>query len=155
MEPACSQLFVYSSLREGFHNKAFGYVSQYFSFVCNARAKGILVDIGSQPVCKPTSDNSFIKGELYKWNDEKDFSWTFGQLDDYEGVIACEEEQPLYHRELTTVYKDDGSIAKAWLYWYNGDVTGRPIISSGDGLDFITSKKNQNNDLYSTEMCER
>ena len=87
---AYSQLFVYSSLREGFHNKTCDYVSQYFSFVCTAKAKGILSDIGSHPVCTPTLDNLFIKGEVYKLNDEKYFSWAFGQLDDYEGVIASE-----------------------------------------------------------------
>src|SRR6476620_12792709 len=139
---AFSQLFVYSSLREGFHNKAYEYVSHYFSFVCNARAKGILIDIGSHPVCTSTLDNSFIKGELYKLNDEADFSWAFGQLDDYEGVITEQGEQPLYYRELTTVYKDDGSITEAWIYWYNGDVTGKHVIASGDVLEYIKSKKN-------------
>lgn len=139
---ATNQLFVYSSLREGFHNKAYDYVSQYFSFVCNAKAKGILSDIGSNPVCTPTLDNSFIKGELYKLNDEKYFSWAFGQLDDYEEVTADPGEQPLYHRELTTVYKDDGSFTEAWIYWYNGEVTGKPVITSGDVLEYIKSKKN-------------
>ena len=139
--PAFSQLFVYSSLREGFHNKASAYVSQYFSFVCNAKAKGILSDIGSYPVCTSTLDNSFIIGELYKLNDEKYFSWAFGQLDDYEGVIAEQGEQPLYHRELTRVYKDDGTTTEAWMYLYNGDVTGKPVIASGDVLEYTRSKK--------------
>jgi gamma-glutamylcyclotransferase (GGCT)/AIG2-like uncharacterized protein YtfP len=140
--PESSQLFVYSSLREGFHNKAYDYISHYFSFVCNAKTKGILSDIGSHPVCTPTLENSFIKGELYKLNDEKDFSWVFGQLDDYEGVIASDGEQPLYHRELTTVYQGDGNCTQAWIYWYNGDVSGKPVIASGDVLEYIKSKIN-------------
>ena len=86
--PAFSQLFVYSSLREGFPNKAFDYVSNYFSFVCTGKAKGILCDIGNHPVGTSTLGNSFIKGEVYKLNDEKNFSWAFGQLDDYEGVTG-------------------------------------------------------------------
>jgi len=131
-----SQLFVYSSLRKGFHSERYGYISRHFSYVCDAKVKGILRDIGNQPVCTPTLDNLFIKGELYKLNDEKEFSWAFGQLDDYEGVVATEEEQPLYRRELTTVYKGDNTITKAWIYWYNGDVTGTPVITSGDALHY-------------------
>jgi gamma-glutamylcyclotransferase (GGCT)/AIG2-like uncharacterized protein YtfP len=138
---AYSQLFVYSSLREGFHNKAYDYVSQYFGFICIAQTKGILSDIGNHPVGTPTLGNSFIKGELYKLNDEKYFSWVFGQLDDYEGVIASQGEQPLYYRELTTVCRDDGSITEAWIYWYKGDVTGKPVVASGDVLEYIKSGK--------------
>ena len=141
--PAFSHLFVYSSLREGFPNKALDYVSNYFSFVCTGTVKGILCDIGNHPVGISTLDNSFIKGEVYKLNDEKSFSWVFGQLDDYEGVTGDHEEleQPLYHRELTTVYKDDGSIIEAWIYWYRGDVTGKPVIASGDVLEYLKSRK--------------
>lgn len=139
---ALNQLFVYSSLRQGFHNKTCDYVSKYFSFVCDAKVKGILSDIGSSPVCTPALDNSFIKGELYKLNNEKDFSWAFGQLDDYEGVIAEPGEKPLYRRELTTIYKGDGSITEAWIFLYNGDVAGKPVIDSGDVLEYIKSKKN-------------
>ena len=142
---AFNQLFVYSSLREGFHNNAYDYVSHYFSFVCNGKTKGILSDMDGQPVCTSTLDDKFIKGELYKLNDEKYFSWAFGQLDDYEGVTADEGEQPLYHRELTTVYKDDGSSTEAWIYRYNGDVTGKPVIASGDVLEYIKSRKIKKN----------
>jgi gamma-glutamylcyclotransferase (GGCT)/AIG2-like uncharacterized protein YtfP len=139
---ATNNLFVYSSLREGFHKHSYDYVSRYFSFVCKAITKGILSDIEGHPVCTCTLNNSFVEGELYKLNNDKDFSWAFGQLDDYEGVTGEQAEQPLYRRELTTVYKNDGSITEAWIYWYTGDVTGKPVIARGDIVEYINAKRN-------------
>lgn len=141
--PASQQLFVYSSLREGFHQRTFDYVTRFFNFVSPAKVKGILSDLESRPVATPTSENSFIKGELYKLKKEDGFSWAFGQFDDYEGLDAEEGEQPLYRRELTIVYKDDGSVTSAWIYWYNGDVSEMPVIHSGDALEY-QSQKNLN-----------
>ncbi len=139
--PASHHLFVYSSLRKGFHQSAYVYITQFFSFVSTAKAKGILSNSGSEPVATPAAENFFIKGELYKLNKEDDFSWVFGQLDDYEGLDTEQGEQPLYRRELTTVYKDDGSVTDAWVYWYNGDVRGKPVITSGNVLEYPELKK--------------
>lgn len=50
-------------------------------------------------------------------------------------------ETPLYYRALTPVTLDDGSHTEAWIYWYNGDVGGKAIISSGDVLEFIRQKQ--------------
>jgi gamma-glutamylcyclotransferase (GGCT)/AIG2-like uncharacterized protein YtfP len=125
------QLFIYSSLRKGFHQDVFKYISHLFSFEGTAKTKGILNIINNEPVATP-SQGRFIKGELYKLKKQEDFSWVFGQLDDYEGLIVEPGEEPLYKRALTTVYKDDGTITKAWIYWYNGNVKDSPVISSGD-----------------------
>jgi gamma-glutamylcyclotransferase (GGCT)/AIG2-like uncharacterized protein YtfP len=134
------RLFVYSSLRKGFHQHAYDYVTKFFSFVCTAKVEGILNDLGNMPVATPAGKNTFIKGELYELNNQAAFSWVFGQLDDYEGLIATQDEQPLYRRELTTIYKDDGTVTDAWIYWYNGDVSGKPVIDSGDVFEYQESK---------------
>jgi len=132
MESAISQqLFIYSSLRKGFHKDVFKYITHFFSFVSAAKANGILSIIDGEPVATPAASR-FIKGELYKLNKVEDFSWVFGQLDDYEGLIVEPGERPLYRRDLTTVYKDDGSITSAWIYWYNGNIIDRPVLASGD-----------------------
>ena len=51
------------------------------------------------------------------------------------------DEEVLYHREIAKVYKEDGTLTDAWIYWYNGDVNGRSRIVSGDALEFVSSKK--------------
>jgi gamma-glutamylcyclotransferase (GGCT)/AIG2-like uncharacterized protein YtfP len=32
-------------------------------------------------------------------------------------------------------------ISRAWIYWYNGDVTGKPVVASGDMLEYIKARK--------------
>jgi gamma-glutamylcyclotransferase (GGCT)/AIG2-like uncharacterized protein YtfP len=46
----------------------------------------------------------------------------------------------LYRREIAKVYKEDGTLDDAWIYWYNGDVSGKPVVDSGDILSYIKSK---------------
>ena len=132
MESALSkQLFVYSSLRKGFHHHAYDYITRYFSFVSPAKVKGIVSNVNGELFATASDGKSFIKGELYKLNDEHDFSYVFGQLDDYEGLIVEQDEQPLYRRQLIKVYTDDEAETNAWIYWYNGDISGKPV-NSGD-----------------------
>jgi len=132
-------LFVYGTLRSGFHNPAYEYISRYFNFFGNARVKGRLYDLGEYPAAAPTQDDAFITGELYIIKNEREFSWAIGQLDDYEGVVVESGEQRLYRREIADVYIND-AIVPAWVYWYNGDLSGKPFISSGDIMDYLKKK---------------
>ncbi|HET9745579.1 MAG TPA: gamma-glutamylcyclotransferase family protein [Chitinophagaceae bacterium] len=138
--PETYQLFVYGSLRSGFRSHAYEYISRYFDLVGNAKVKGCLFDLGDYPAAKPTSENKFIIGELYCIRNQKEFSWAMGQLDDYEGVNVAYDEIPLYRRDVVDVHIDD-RITKAWIYWYHGDVEGKPVIESGDVLQYLEQKK--------------
>ena len=143
MEQKNDQLFVYGSLRSGFHHPAYRYISHYFSFVCNGKIRGILTDMGEYPAASPTTAESFITGELYTINNEDEFSWAIGQLDDYEGVNPEEEEEPLFRRELTHVITNNNKEVHAWVYWFNGDTAGKPVIASGDVLEYFQQKNKQ------------
>lgn len=134
--PGVSQLFVYGSLRSGFRSPAYEYISCFFSLIGEAKVKGTLHDMGSYPAAIPSDSGSFIKGELYQINHEHELSWAIGQLDDYEGVTVDFDEVQLYRRELTEViFKDQQTVA--WIYWYNGTVEGRPVIESGDLMEYL------------------
>ena len=134
------QLFVYGSLRSGFRSPAYEYISRFFAIVGEARVRGKLFDMGSYPAGIATNDNHFIVGELYRVNQENEFSWAIGQLDDYEGVTVEPDEIQLYRREITEVYIN-GQMTHAWIYWYNGDASGRPVIASGDILEYMQHRK--------------
>lgn len=121
------QLFVYSSLRKGFHKASHHYIAQYFSFISNAKVKGVVTDVKGELFATPGDGSSFIEGELYQLNSEDDFSFVFGQLDEYEGLDVEQGEKPLYRRELIKVYKDGGEIIDAWIYWFNDDVSGKSV----------------------------
>jgi gamma-glutamylcyclotransferase (GGCT)/AIG2-like uncharacterized protein YtfP len=135
------KLFVYGSLRSGFQSEAYQYMSNYFKLLGTAKVNGQLFDLGSYPAAVPAPGSDYyIIGELYELNDEKAYSWVFGQLDDYEGVVTEEGEPALYRREPTIVYTETGT-EQAWIYWYNGDVTGKPIVPSGDIIEYLRDKK--------------
>jgi gamma-glutamylcyclotransferase (GGCT)/AIG2-like uncharacterized protein YtfP len=134
-----SFLFVYGSLRKGFHSEAYNYISAYFEFAGDAKVKGILYDLGDYPAAVPTTEEHYILGELYKLKQDEDYNWAFGQLDDYEGVIVEEEEQQLYKRALVSATCQQQEIL-SWIYWYNANVDGKPVIASGDVLAYLKSK---------------
>jgi len=138
--PEVYQLFVYGSLRSGFRSSAYEYISRYFDLVGEAKVKGELYDLGSYPAAKPTNNSKFIIGELYRIRNEKEFTWAIGQLDDYEGVSVDFDEMQLYRREITEVHIDN-KVTNAWIYWYVGDVKDKPVIESGDVLQYMEQKK--------------
>jgi len=141
MENTSLQLFVYSSLRKGFQQQAYEYMVKYFTFVAEGKVKGVLSDSETGPVATPTAEDKFIKGELYELKKKDNFSFVFGQLDDYEGLSAEHGLPVWYRRELTTVFKDYGSATEAWIYWFTGDIFGKPVIESGDVMEYIKSKE--------------
>jgi gamma-glutamylcyclotransferase (GGCT)/AIG2-like uncharacterized protein YtfP len=134
------QLFVYGSLRSGFKSTAYEYISRFFNLVAEAKVKGKLYDMGVYPAGVPADDDSFIIGELYSIKNPAEFSWAIGQLDDYEGVAAEADEEQLYKRDLTEVIVNN-SVSPAWIYWFTGDVSGKPLIASGDLIQYMQEKK--------------
>jgi len=138
--PGVYHLFVYGSLRSGFQSAAYEYISRYFVLKGNAKVKGSLYDLGSFPAAKPTNENAFIIGELYELKHDNEFSWAFGQLDDYEGVNVAYDEVQMYYRAITDVYFND-QIIPSWIYWFNGDVSNKPLIASGDMIEYLQQKQ--------------
>jgi gamma-glutamylcyclotransferase (GGCT)/AIG2-like uncharacterized protein YtfP len=133
-------LFVYGSLRSGFHSPAYEYISRYFNLFGKAKVRGRLYDTGDYPAAEPAQDDAFIHGELYLVKNETEFSWAIAQLDDYEGIVAEEGEPLLYRREIADVFIND-AIVPAWIYWYSGDLHGKMLIPSGDILEYLEHKK--------------
>ncbi|ULQ55121.1 gamma-glutamylcyclotransferase [Flavihumibacter rivuli] len=134
------QLFVYGSLRKGFQHPAYEYIRQYFDFVADARVNGLLYDMGEYPAAIPADTDKTIIGELYVIRNADEFDWAIAQLDDYEGVDPEEGDEKLYRREQAVILLPDGSQTWAWIYWFNGDVSGKPIVESGDVLQYLADK---------------
>ena len=133
------KLFVYGSLRSGFRNPVYQYLTKYFHLLGEAVVKGKLYDLGQYPAAAPTNEDHYISGELYSINNPLEFSWAIGQLDDYEGLNVEEGEIPLYKREEVNAYQN-GEPFTAWIYWYNGDISGKPLIESGNLLQYLQKK---------------
>lgn len=132
-------LFVYGSLRKGFQSEAYNYMSAYFELVGEAKVKGLLYDLGDYPAAVPTESDQYIIGELYQLKSVDEHDWAFGQIDDYEGVIVEADEQQMYRRAAVKVFHDNLEII-SWIYWYNANVTGKPVIPSGDVMEYLKNK---------------
>lgn len=139
MNTTTYQLFVYGSLRSGFRNPVYHYLTQYFQFNGEALVKGRFFDNGSFPVALPTTEEHFIKGELYRVINPEEFAWAIEQLDDYEGINVESGEQPLYRREEVEFFQD-GKPGKAWIYWYNQSVNGMTALETSDALKYLEEK---------------
>ena len=139
MQTHSQQLFVYGSLRSGFRNPVYQYLTKYFRLVGEAVVHGKFYDKGPFPVAIPTAGDSFITGELYAVNNPEEFNWAIEQLDDYEGLNVEAGEKPLYKRELVTVFRE-GTPSLAWIYWYNESVDGMKEIATGDVLKYLQEK---------------
>jgi gamma-glutamylcyclotransferase (GGCT)/AIG2-like uncharacterized protein YtfP len=134
------RLFVYGSLRRGFQNPVYEYISKYFTFTGMGTVQGTLYDMGTYPAGVPDQSERKITGELYHATNTDEFSWAIGQLDDYEGITAEAGDTPLFRRERARVTTDK-ETTDAWIYWFNGDVKDRPVIDSGDVLTYHQQNK--------------
>lgn len=135
MENNVTSIFVYGTLRRSFYGEAYKYLSDYFSFIGNAKVKGILY-LGRYPAAIASSTNTFIAGELYELKHGKEFSKAIKQLDKYEGVNEQKGEMSLYCRKLTEVIFKNTKVT-AWIYWYNKPIHSEALIATGDIMDFI------------------
>ena len=142
MKQSTFKIFVYGSLRSGFQSPAYNYISKYFTLVGNAKVKGLLFDMGDYPVATSTQEDKFIVGELYTIKNLEAFDFAIAQLDDYEGLNTEEGETALYKRSIGEVYIAN-TTEKAWIYWFTGDISNRPIVESGDVLKYVEQKKNK------------
>ena len=133
-------LFVYGSLLSGFKSPAYEYISKYFNLKGPAQVKGTIFDMGTFPVGTSVDTGRIIKGELYEIRNPIELSFILAQLDDYEGLYPDDGEEVYYRRDLTDATTSDGEVVSAWIYWYDRDVSGKPIIESDNMIDYLEGK---------------
>ena len=131
MQPDIYRLFVYGSLRSGFHNSVYNYISRYFIFDGIGTVQGNLFDLGEYPAAMPCTEEHFITGELYHIVQVEQFDYVMEQLDDYEGLLVEPGGIPLFRREPVNVLFKNSTVI-SWMYWYNREITNQPRIESGD-----------------------
>lgn len=142
------QIFVYGSLRSGFNAPAYEYISRYFQLVAPAKVRGLLFDMGDFPAAIPTTEDRFLIGELYRIREEDEFAWALEQLDEYEGINDTPEDAAIsFRRDLVEVITENG-LANAWIYWFNSPVQDRPLVASGDVLEYLHQQQQKQSDAH-------
>jgi gamma-glutamylcyclotransferase (GGCT)/AIG2-like uncharacterized protein YtfP len=99
-------------------------VADQVSFVRMCRFAGVLYDLGRFPGAVP--GDATVHGELLRLHDPQ----VWAVLDQYEGYDADHEEASLFVRRRVDL--QEPSDRTAWVYWFNGDPTGRSRVPSGD-----------------------
>lgn len=140
MNTQATRLFVYGSLRIGFRDPAYSYLSKYFHFLGEGTVQGKFYFNGTTPVAVPTDEENYITGELYELNNQDEFKWVMVQLDDYEGLNVEPGEKPLYKRELVAILLN-GHPSMAWIYWYNGSVENMMELDAAAVSNYMEQQK--------------
>lgn len=133
-------LFVYGSLLSGFKSPAYEYIAKYFNLIGPAQVKGTIFDMGTFPVGTSVDTGRIIKGELYEIRNPKELSFILAQLDDYEGLYPDDGEEVYYRRALVDATTGEGQTVSAWIYWYDREVSNKPIVESDNMIDYPNTK---------------
>lgn len=104
MEQQSEFLFVYGSLRVGFRDPAYEYLSKYFTFLGEAEVPGKFYFNGTVPVAVPSHDKNYISGDLYALNNIDELKWVIVQLDDYEGLNVMNGEIPYTKEKMFLLF---------------------------------------------------
>ena len=91
---------------------------------CECQIAGRLYDLGAYPglVC----GIGLVAGELYELLDPT----ALQILDTYEGYRPEKPTESFFRRECVLI--ECGTRVHGWLYVYNRDIAGRPLIESGN-----------------------
>lgn len=125
-------LATYGTLMRSFGRHEHLGIESQLAFVGPCQWEGGLYDLGSYPGA--VSGEGTVHGELFRLRDPE--VWTV--LDRYEGYDPNRGGQSLFVRRRTPLEKPSGHTA--WVYWYNGDPSGRPQVPSGDWEAYLESE---------------
>lgn len=126
-----SLVFVYGTLRKDARGQVLSPLCQGWVFKGYGTVPGELYDFGAYPGAVPSSvPDARVRGELYELPDP---SKMLPPIDRYEGCGEADEQPHEFERELVDVTMEDGTVARAWIYWYRPEPLGRRL-HSGDYL---------------------
>lgn len=93
--------------------------------------RAALFDLGIYPAAVPAPEG-VVWGEVYEMTEP---DAVLAALDDIEGYRIDDPDKSLYARDRADVTLPDGSLEKAWVYFYNAPLGRAPRIASGDYLE--------------------
>lgn len=96
--------------------------------------RGRLYDLGEYPGAVLDEEAvSVVRGRVFELPDDPS---VLEALDDYECVEPNDLAASLFIRNTATAKMANGEELACWIYTYNRDVTGKPVIEDGDYLAY-------------------
>jgi gamma-glutamylcyclotransferase (GGCT)/AIG2-like uncharacterized protein YtfP len=129
-------VFFYGTLMAGFDRRRRAGIDDKLRYIGRGAIQGALFDVGLYPAAVPAPDGH-VWGEVYEASDAP---MVLAALDEIEGYRPEDHDRSLYRREQTEVLLPDGSIARAWAYFYNAPLGKAPSIRSGDYLEYLKGR---------------
>jgi gamma-glutamylcyclotransferase (GGCT)/AIG2-like uncharacterized protein YtfP len=126
-------VFFYGTLMAGFDRRRRAGIDSKLTYVGRGAIRAALFDLGLYPAAVPAPDGH-VWGEVYEMADP---GTVLAALDDIEGYSPGDPDRSLYVRQETQVVLPDGTLATAWVYFYNAPLGRALRISSGDYLEHV------------------
>jgi gamma-glutamylcyclotransferase (GGCT)/AIG2-like uncharacterized protein YtfP len=135
MEPL---VFVYGTLRKDARGQMLSPLCRGWIFRGYGTVPGELYDFGPYPGAVPSSaPGARILGEVYELPQPKTM---IPPIDRYEGCSEEDERPHEFERDLVDVDMEDGTVARAWIYWYRAAARGREL-ESGDYMERLRATR--------------
>jgi gamma-glutamylcyclotransferase (GGCT)/AIG2-like uncharacterized protein YtfP len=114
---------VYGSLRNGLALVDTPDLARYLTEAGSCKIGGVLYDLGEYPALVP--GHGTVIGELFRVEDTQ----VFRTLDEYEQYDPHGRDDSLYIRRCVRLKEPSTDV---WVYFYNGDVSDKEVVPSGD-----------------------
>jgi gamma-glutamylcyclotransferase (GGCT)/AIG2-like uncharacterized protein YtfP len=135
-----NKIFVYGTLMDGLLQKVLPDVDGCIKKKRYGKIIGRLFDMGEYPAAKPTTlKTKLIEGQVYEL-EPASIQQVLSRMDEYEEYDPNNKATSLYIRKITPVITKDGSISKAWVYWYNKPLKGENEILNGNYKKYLSSQ---------------
>ena len=129
-------VFFYGTLMAGFDRRRQAGIDDKLSFLGRGTIQAALFDLGLYPAAVPAPDRR-VRGEVYEVTDP---AVVLPALDTIEGYTPLQPDSSLYLRTRADVTLDNGTLAQAWVYFYNAPLGRARRIQSGDYLEHIKAR---------------
>ena len=124
-------VFFYGTLMAGFDRRRRAGIDDKLRYIGRGSIQGSLFDLGLYPAAVPAPEG-LIWGEVYEMTEPVP---VLAALDDIEGYRHDDPDKSLYRRAKAGVVLPDGTLAQAWVYFYNAPLGQAARIPSGDYLE--------------------
>jgi gamma-glutamylcyclotransferase (GGCT)/AIG2-like uncharacterized protein YtfP len=129
-------VFFYGTLMAGFDRRRRAGIDGKLTCIGRGVIRAALFDLGLYPAAIPAPD-AHLWGEVYEVAEPET---VLAALDEIEGHRPQHPDRSLYLRQETDVLLPDGTLATAWVYFYNAPLGRAPRILSGDYLEYVKAR---------------
>lgn len=126
-------LFVYGSLMASVRSRVARYFHSQAEYIEEGMIPGRLYDLGAYPGLVPGGEDGQVNGHIFRMLKP---SILLPFLDEYEGVLGDTTPEAEYRREMGEVAGQEQSY-RCWMYLYNQDTDGLPLIEGGNYLNYL------------------